>query len=127
MISLVQLLNEVEGKPKAIILAGAPGAGKGTQSNYIVNKYNLFQLSTGEFLRDEIKKKTKLSTVKNLLLKYNLINKNDKIKISNQIPLKLNYYLDLHHLQNSIHTHLQNLKQSFQWFYKRFCSHQLIR
>ena len=30
MISLVRLLNEVEGKPKAIILAGAPGAGKGT-------------------------------------------------------------------------------------------------
>ena len=30
MISLVQLLNEVEGKPKAIILAGAPGADKGT-------------------------------------------------------------------------------------------------
>jgi adenylate kinase family enzyme len=29
MISLLQLLNEVEGKPKAIILAGAPGAGKG--------------------------------------------------------------------------------------------------
>ena len=29
MISLVQLLNEIEGKPKAIILAGAPGAGKG--------------------------------------------------------------------------------------------------
>lgn len=30
MISLIQLLNEVEGKPKAIILAGAPGAGKGS-------------------------------------------------------------------------------------------------
>jgi dephospho-CoA kinase len=29
MISLMQLLNEIEGKPKAIILAGAPGAGKG--------------------------------------------------------------------------------------------------
>ena len=29
MISLVQLLNEVESPPKAIILAGAPGAGKG--------------------------------------------------------------------------------------------------
>ena len=29
MISLVQLLNEVQSKPKAIILAGAPGAGKG--------------------------------------------------------------------------------------------------
>ncbi|MDC1096752.1 adenylate kinase [Pelagibacteraceae bacterium] len=43
-----------------IVIFGPPGAGKGTQSNYIVNKYNLFQLSTGEFLRDEIKKKTKL-------------------------------------------------------------------
>ena len=30
MISLVRLLNEVEGSPKAIILAGAPGAGKGS-------------------------------------------------------------------------------------------------
>ena len=30
MISLIQLLNEIEGKPKAIILAGAPGAGKGS-------------------------------------------------------------------------------------------------
>tara|TARA_R100001443_G_scaffold116181_1_gene135912 strand:- start:1333 stop:2130 length:798 start_codon:yes stop_codon:yes gene_type:complete len=30
MIKLVDLLNEVQGKPKAIILAGAPGAGKGS-------------------------------------------------------------------------------------------------
>ena len=30
MISLIQLLQEVQGSPKAIILAGAPGAGKGT-------------------------------------------------------------------------------------------------
>ena len=37
MISLVQLLNEVEGKPKAIILAGAPGAGKG----YVLKGLNL--------------------------------------------------------------------------------------
>ena len=40
-----------------IIIFGPPGAGKGTQSNFIVNKYNLFQLSTGEYLREEIKKK----------------------------------------------------------------------
>ena len=43
-----------------IIIFGPPGAGKGTQSKYIVNKYNLFQLSTGEFLRNEIKNKTEL-------------------------------------------------------------------
>ena len=29
MISLIQLLREAQGSPKAIILAGAPGAGKG--------------------------------------------------------------------------------------------------
>ena len=41
-----------------IVIFGPPGAGKGTQSKYIVTKYNLFQLSTGEYLRREIKKKT---------------------------------------------------------------------
>jgi adenylate kinase len=43
-----------------VIIFGPPGAGKGTQSNYIVKQYNLFQLSTGEFLRKEIKNKTEL-------------------------------------------------------------------
>ena len=43
-----------------IVIFGPPGAGKGTQSKYIVNKFNLFQLSTGAILRDEIKNKTKL-------------------------------------------------------------------
>ena len=38
-----------------IVIFGPPGAGKGTQSNFIVKKFNLYQLSTGELLRKEIK------------------------------------------------------------------------
>jgi len=43
-----------------LVIFGPPGAGKGTQSKFIVKKYNLFQLSTGELLRDEIINKTEL-------------------------------------------------------------------
>ena len=43
-----------------IVIFGPPGAGKGTQSKFIVKKYNLYQLSTGELLRKEIKNQTKL-------------------------------------------------------------------
>ena len=42
-----------------IVIFGPPGAGKGTQSNIIVEKFNLYQLSTGELLRKEIQKKEK--------------------------------------------------------------------
>ena len=40
-----------------IIIFGAPGAGKGTQSQNIAKKFNLHQVSTGDLLRIEIKKK----------------------------------------------------------------------
>ena len=52
-----------------IIIFGPPGAGKGTQSKFIVEKFNLYQLSTGDLLRKEIENKTelgsKISTIMN--------------------------------------------------------------
>ncbi len=43
-----------------IALFGPPGAGKGTQSDFLIKKYNLFYLSTGDLLRKEIAEKTLL-------------------------------------------------------------------
>ena len=43
-----------------IVIFGAPGAGKGTQSDYIVERFGLQHISTGELLRKEIADKTPL-------------------------------------------------------------------
>lgn len=45
---------------KNIVIFGAPGSGKGTQSDKLIQKYGLGHISTGDVLRSEIKNQTEL-------------------------------------------------------------------
>ncbi|MDR2382362.1 MAG: adenylate kinase [Prevotellaceae bacterium] len=57
-----------------IVLFGAPGAGKGTQAAQLVTMYNLVHLSTGDILREEMKKNSPLGQkVKTLIEKGELV------------------------------------------------------
>ena len=51
-----------------VVIFGAPGSGKGTQSDLIVKKYGLVHLSTGDLLRAEIEKGTKTGKLANELI-----------------------------------------------------------
>lgn len=57
-----------------IALFGPPGAGKGTQSEFLIKKYNLFYISTGDLLRKELAEETKLGLeAKNIIAEGGLV------------------------------------------------------
>ncbi|MDR1372251.1 MAG: adenylate kinase [Dysgonamonadaceae bacterium] len=52
-----------------VVIFGAPGSGKGTQSELIIRKYGLFHISTGDILRAEIEKHSELGTTADMYIK----------------------------------------------------------
>ncbi len=73
-----------------ILLFGPPGAGKGTQSNKLIEKYGLVHLSTGEILRSEIAKRSSMGILaKTYIDKGELVP--DKLVID-MIAVKLDEY-----------------------------------
>ena len=62
-----------------IILFGPPGAGKGTQSDNLVRDLNLYKISTGDLLREEVKKKSELGVKIKSILDQGLLVSDDII------------------------------------------------
>lgn len=55
-----------------VILLGAPGAGKGTQAELLVKRYQIPHIATGDIFREHFKKKHQLANLrKNILIKVN--------------------------------------------------------
>ena len=65
-----------------IIIFGPPGAGKGTQAKFLIDKLKSYQISTGDMLREEIKKETEIG-------KKIINNMNDGKFVDDQIVNKL--------------------------------------
>ena len=105
-----------------IILLGPPGCGKGTQSKILEEKNNFKQISTGDMLRDSVKRKTELGKqVENIMANgelvpddiiFSLINerlKNKDIKngfIFDGFPRNINQAQKLDEIINHMNMHL---------------------
>ncbi len=105
-----------------IILFGAPGAGKGTQAKFLIEQFDLIQISTGDMLRDSVKRKTELGKqVENImangelvpddiifsLINERLMNKNVKNGfIFDGFPRNLKQAQQLDEIMNNMNMHL---------------------
>lgn len=69
-----------------VVIFGAPGSGKGTQSEKLIDRYGLHHISTGEVLRDHIARKTPIGQIANTYIKQGqLIPDSLMIKILEEI------------------------------------------
>ncbi len=80
-----------------IIICGAPGCGKGTQSDLIVKKYSLTHLSTGDLLRKEIAMKSDLGIIAD-----SYISKGELVPDAMIIDILLKYVENQHDDSNGI-------------------------
>ena len=75
-----------------IIIFGPPGAGKGTQAQNIASKFHLHQVSTGDILRYEIKKKTDIGKkIEQLIAKGEFATDDVVNKLLKKVIINLNY------------------------------------
>ena len=75
-----------------VIIIGAPGAGKGTQAQNIVKKFNLHQVSTGDLLRIEIKKKNEVGKkIEEIINRGELVNDDIVNKLLENFITNRNY------------------------------------
>ena len=108
-----------------LILFGPPGAGKGTQAEILINKYNIVQISTGDMLREEVTLGTELGkAAKSIMEKGNLVS--DEIIISmiekrivkpdcqkgfilDGFPRTLQQAIDLDNILNKLNIHIDKV------------------
>jgi len=75
-----------------VVIFGAPGAGKGTQAQKIVKKFNLYQVSTGELLREEIKKKSQIGKeIEHIIAKGDFATDDIVNRLIKKVVTDLNY------------------------------------